>query len=436
MRVLVTDGENRAALAITRALGRLGHHVIVGDRGRQALAQASRYCRGRIVYPDPVASPDAFVTELARLARDHGAEVLIPVADITTFLVTGHRERFACAVPCASEEVTKRAANKVDIMRTAERIGVPVPTSVVVHDPSLVPDVAHLGYPIVIKPWQSRIRTPQGWATTSVSYADSQADLLRDLASRPAHEFPVLLQECVGGPGVGVFACVHQGQTVATFSHRRLRERPPWGGVSVLCESAEVDPVAGGHAIRLLEAIGWQGAAMVEFKRDERDGLPKLMEINGRFWGSLQLAVDAGVNFPALVMQTVTGEPFAPQPPYRVGIRERWLWGDVDALLVSLRPGRDAARLAGRSRLRAIRDFLEFVAPDLHYDNPKWDDRAPFVAETRSWLSKLVGGARRQTRQAEVPDALARARAVPPAAGPDSPDRPPVPDALRRGRTR
>lgn len=396
MRVLVTDGDNRATLAITRALGRLGHTVVVGDRRRErlALAQASRYCRIAVSYPDPVTASDAFVEALALLTREHRVDCLIPVADITTFLVTGQRDRFACAVPCADAAVVARAANKVEIVQTAERIGVPVPTSVVVHDRTHMPPCDHLGYPLVIKPWQSRIRTASGWATTSVSYADSPADLARDLAARPLHEFPVLLQERLVGPGVGVFACVHQGRLVATFSHRRLRERPPWGGVSALSESAAVDPVAGGHAGRLLEAIGWQGAAMVEFKRDERDGLPKLMEINGRFWGSLQLAVDAGVNFPSLVMQTVTGDAFPPQPPYRVGVRERWFWGDVDALLVSLRPGSNAARLAGRSRLRAIWDFLELAAPGLYYDNPKWDDLAPFAAETRSWFATLMGGAR------------------------------------------
>ena len=395
MKVLVTDGENRATLAITRALGRLGHHVIVGDHRTDSLAQASRYCRTRVAYPDPVGDSDGFLETVARLTRDHQVDVLIPVADITTFLVTSHRQQFTCAIPYADAAVVARAANKVDVLRTAERIGVPVPASVVVENPREIPPVDHLGYPLVIKPWQSRIRTAQGWASTSVSYADSPDHLARDLAARPAHEFPVLLQERLVGPGVGVFACVHDGRPVATFSHRRLRERPPWGGVSVLCASAAVDPVAGGHATRLLEAVGWQGVAMVEFKRDLRDGVPKLMEINGRFWGSLQLAIDAGVNFPSLLMQTVTGEPFAPQPPYRVGIRERWFWGDVDALLVSLRPGRNASRLAGLSRLRAIQEFFEFRAPDLHYDNPKWDDRAPFVAESRSWFRTLAHGAKR-----------------------------------------
>lgn len=395
MKILVTDGENRAALAITRALGRLGHEVIVGERRDGALAQTSRYCRTRVVYPDPVADADRFVEALTHVTRAHGVDVLMPVADITTFLVTGHRDRFSCAVPCASAAVVERAANKVDILDTAAAIGVPVPVSVIVDDPAHVPPVDHLGYPLVIKPWKSRIRTEQGWASTSVSYAESPEALRRDLTARPRHEFPVLLQERLVGPGVGVFACVHQGRLVATFSHRRLRERPPWGGVSVLSESTPVDPQAGAHAARLLEAIGWQGAAMVEFKRDVRDGVPKLMEINGRFWGSLQLAIDAGVNFPALVLQTVTEQPFGPPAGYRTGVRERWFWGDVDALLVTLRPGRHAARMIGRSKLRAVRDFCAFLGTGLHYDNPKSDDWTPFVTETRTWFRTLAQGASR-----------------------------------------
>ena len=404
MKVFVTDGQNRAALAVTRALGRLGHHVVVGDRRLNSIAQASRYCRHRVAYPDPVKAPDAFVDALAALTRELDIDVLIPVADITTFLVTGHRFRFGCDVPCASADVVARAANKVEIVATAERIGVPVPRSVVVRCAHEVPSVEHLGYPLLVKPWQSRIRTADGWASTSVSYADSHAQLKKDLERRPAYEFPVLLQERLVGPGVGVFACYHEGQSVALFSHRRLRERPPWGGVSVLCASAAVDPAAGSFATRLLDEIEWQGVAMVEFKRDERDGVPKLMEINGRFWGSLQLAIDSGVDFPALLMQTVTGEPFAPQPPYKVGLRERWWWGDVDALLLSLLPGANAARVAGRSKLQAVREFLKFRAPDLHYDNPKWDDWRPFASETRSWFGNFAPSVQSASEAVPVPD--------------------------------
>ena len=84
---------------------------------------------------------------------------------------------------------------------------------------------------------------------------------------------------------------------VAFFAHKRLRERPPWGGVSVLSESAEPDPRLKALARQLLDDACWHGVAMVEFKVAP-DGTPYLMEINTRFWGSLQLAIDAGVDFP------------------------------------------------------------------------------------------------------------------------------------------
>src|SRR5687768_14456432 len=111
MRVLVTDGDNRAALAVTRSLGRAGHEVIVGERRSPSLAGTSRYCAGRIIYPNPVTAPDAFVDELIDVVRQNDVEALIPIADITTLLITGDRNRFECAIPFADVDVIDRAAD-------------------------------------------------------------------------------------------------------------------------------------------------------------------------------------------------------------------------------------------------------------------------------------------------------------------------------------
>jgi CelD/BcsL family acetyltransferase involved in cellulose biosynthesis/predicted ATP-grasp superfamily ATP-dependent carboligase len=382
MRVFVTDGENRAALAVTRSLGRAGHHVIVGEKHTPSLAHTSRYCSERVVYPDPVASSDAFVDRMAALVRQCRVDVILPVADITTFLVTRERERFApSAVPFADADVVERAANKVELMHTAMRLGVPVPRMVVVHDAEAIPE-HDLGYPVVIKPRQSRVRTPAGWVSSSVSYAATREDLARDLASRPPHHFPLMLQERIVGPGVGVFACYHEGKPVALFSHRRLRERPPWGGVSVLSESIPLSPRAKQYALALLDELKWSGVAMVEFKIDSRDDEPKLMEINGRFWGSLQLAIDAGVDFPGLLVQSAAAGPIAPQAPYRIGVQSRWLWGDIDSLLLSLFAKRRPARKTDANPGEAVLDFLKLWGRNLHYDNPKPDDVRPWFYES------------------------------------------------------
>lgn len=406
--VFVTDGSARAALAVTRSLGRLGHRVLVGEKALGALAHASRYCARAVVYPDPVTGPDAFVASLARTVNDEAVDVVLPVADIATMLVTRNRERFAsAAVPFAPAPLIDRAADKVDVLATAARLGVPVPRSQVVAYAGAIP--TSVEYPVVIKPWRSRVQTPRGWMSTSVSYASDRAALERDLAGRGAHEFPVMLQECIDGPGVGVFACYDRGRAVALFSHRRLRERPPWGGVSVLSESAELPPAAAAHATRLLDELQWHGVAMVEFKQDVHDGLPKLMEINGRFWGSLQLAIDAGVDFPALLMKTLEESAHVSQPPYRVGVRNRWFWGDVDSLLVTLFTG-DAPRRRRVPRWRSLAAFARLWGRNLYYDNPKTDDVWPWVVETGQWLAQgwrralaQVAPARRRFARAAAP---------------------------------
>lgn len=394
MRVLVTDGANRAALAITRSLGRAGHHVVVGEKETGSLAATSRYCAEQFQYEDPLGASGAFIASVAEAAAKHRIDVLVPVSDVTTFLITRHRARFgSCAIPFAPADVVERAANKVGLMETAARLGVPTPRSAVVACASHVPEF-DFGFPVVVKPWQSRVLTGDGWQSTSVSYAQNAQGLVRDLAARQPYEFPVMVQERITGPGVGVFACYQDGKAVALFSHRRIRERPPWGGVSVLAESTSVCPLAGEYATRLLDDLGWAGVAMVEFKRDTRDGVPKLMEINGRFWGSLQLAIDAGVDFPRLLVEGANGR--TSPPSYRLGVRTRWFWGDVDSLLVSLFgtgvPPHNSRRLA------AAVEFLRLFGRDLHYDNPKWFDPQPFVTESLAWFRRATRDAVRRAR--------------------------------------
>lgn len=129
MKVLVTDGDNRAALAVTRALGRRGHEVVVAEKRIPSLAQTSRYCAHRAVYPDPARHDVEFIRSLAATVTSEQVDILLPVADITTILVTEHRAAFEprCQVPFANADSILRAADKVDMLRTANRIGVPTP---------------------------------------------------------------------------------------------------------------------------------------------------------------------------------------------------------------------------------------------------------------------------------------------------------------------
>jgi predicted ATP-grasp superfamily ATP-dependent carboligase len=110
------------------------------------------------------------------------------------------------------------------------------------------------------------------------------------------------------------------------------------------------------------------------------------MEINGRFWGSLQLAIDAGVDFPSLLVDCALDRCRESVPAYRAGVRGRWWWGDVDHLVARLR--RSATDLSlppdAPSRTRAIRDFFRTGARDAVF---RLADPVPFLVETAQWFT-------------------------------------------------
>jgi hypothetical protein len=167
--------------------------------------------------------------------------------------------------------------------------------------------------------------------------------------------------------------------------------------VSVLRESVALRDDVRACSEALLGHLGWSGVAMVEFKEDRASGTPYLMEINGRFWGSLQLAVDAGVDFPRLLLDRWEAqrdvETLPALPEYRLGVRSRWLWGDVDHLMWMLRRGRTPqARVAGLpGPLAALGSFLRPGGRRTRLEVLRWGDTGPFWRESRLWFRSLSG---------------------------------------------
>ncbi len=393
MKILVTDGNSRAALAITRSLGGKGHEVHVTSNTQKSISACSRYCHLHTSYPDPTTDRDAFLNVIEDLVKHQKIDVLLPVTDVCVLPIAEERARFEpyCAVPLPDWESISRAADKNDITELAHELGVATPASItLLHRDSI--DVRHLPipFPLVIKPYRSRVRDGNGWIHTAVDYALTTGELIRKLDKLSAAEFPVLLQERVRGPGIGLFYCFDRGQPVATFAHRRIREKPPSGGVSVLRESVLPHRQADEFGASLLRKLNWHGVAMVEFKLDDRDQTPKLMEINGRFWGSLQLAIDAGVDFPDLLVRMAAGEEISPVEGYKLGLRSRWFWGEIDLLMMYLLKSRDELRLpeGHDSRLWSILKVLSPFVQNQKMEILRLSDIKPWFYESLHWFNR------------------------------------------------
>src|SRR5690606_29733789 len=157
------------------------------------------------------------------------------------------------------------------LLARARRLGIAVPAQVVVAARADAPP-AELRLPAVVKPSRS---VPLGTAIrhkVTAAHVGTPAALLDLLRKTPAESFPLLVQQRIAGAGIGLFFLVWDGRVVARFAHRRLREKPPTGGVSVLSESVETSAELEAAALRLLEPASWRGVAMVEFKVDDATG--------------------------------------------------------------------------------------------------------------------------------------------------------------------
>lgn len=375
-RVFITDGHWRKSLAAVRGLGRRGVACAVGETTGLATAAFSKYCERRIVYSSPVHTPEKFMDEMRALVQKHNFQMLLPMEDATLRLFARFRDEFSkwTYLPVGPVEKIDFANRKDEVLTLAETLGIPVPKTWHITDLFQVAQVKdHLPYPVVIKP-----RTGSG--ALGVAYPETPAQLT---ALYPLiHEqypFP-LIQEKIPATGAGYgasFLMDEKGAVRASFVHKRLREYPVTGGASTLRESVHRDDIRE-MARALLSAIGWFGVAMVEFKIDPRDGRPKLMEINPRFWGSLALPIAAGVNFPYLLYKMARGETFSPVETYQTGVKCRWLL-----------PGDLLHFIYNPHRSRLLPGFFNFRERSTVYDILSLHDPLPVVGRILTPLTFL-----------------------------------------------
>lgn len=390
-RVLILDADQRSALAATRSLGSKGIEVVTADCLTPTLSGCSRYSTDHEVYCSPENKRN-FLADLSEIISRHSIKIVIPFAETTIYTIQDHRDQLPdVVIPIVDSDTQLLIANKADLVDLCEKNGVPAPKSIRCVGKQISEELLRdFNYPLVLKPSMSRVFYEGEWLNGSVKYAYSYSELV-DICEREKvfQHFDFLIQEYIEGHGVGVFLLYEHGRLVAQFSHRRIREKPPSGGVSVLCESVAMDAKLLDYSTRVLEMNNWHGVAMVEWKVDANDK-PFLMEINARFWGSLQLAVDAGVDFPYLLYLLCANRGVDnPVKNYRVGQRLRWLLGDLDRLYLVLR-----SKVVARDKLRSVAEFMKLFGSNTKYEINRISDPGPFLYELKYYIRNILGAGR------------------------------------------
>ncbi|HEX3866314.1 MAG TPA: hypothetical protein VHV78_06145, partial [Gemmatimonadaceae bacterium] len=252
--ILVTDGIARTALAVVRSLGRAGYPVYVcASRGR-SLAGASCYAVTQREVPAPLRDPIDFADAIVGLVKEWNISIIIPVSEEAMLALLPAAERMpGVRIPFAPLDVFKRVADKGAVTEMAATLGIAVPEQVVMTKRDVRPSaVDRLGFPLVLKPARSVAGDGAERSKMGVSYANDRKELVRQLDELPQQAFPLLVQRRIDGPGTGVFILLWQGEVLATFAHRRVREKPPSGGVSVLSASIAPDGATLERSVALL----------------------------------------------------------------------------------------------------------------------------------------------------------------------------------------
>lgn len=220
-----------------------------------------------------------------------------------------------------SYDILVKAIDKYEVTKIADKIGVPHPKTLLVDEISNFKEtMKYLGVPIVIKP---RV----GTGGHGLTYANSTDELKGKIKIAEKRFGEVVLQEYIPpflphpeyfpiGVSV-VFDQNNEPRCVFTSTEKHcIRQHPPTGGDSIATTSISHHPKATEYAIKLLKEIEFIGPALVQFKVDIRDNLPKLLEANGRLPGATFLRTAAGIDMALITFETMVGKDVDFQQEY------------------------------------------------------------------------------------------------------------------------
>ncbi len=379
--VLLTYAWVRSSYAALKSLTRLGLNVAVADTGKVGMGQWSRFSKFAGILSNPQVHPAQFITDINKLLVKTEAGFLLPGHDETEVLAKfRHQLPPAVILPIDEYEKIYHANDKSWTSAFAISHDIPTPATIKWRDfGELERGLAQLDGPFVIK-------LRRGNSAKGVFYAKTRGDV-QAICTRLIERFELtpdrypIIQERVWGEGWGVSCLYWQGERIASFTHKRLREKTATGGTSTLRQSLR-HPELENYAHKLLDALSWHGLAMVEFKYDPVAKQGWFIEINPRLWGSIHLAIAAGVDFPALLyIAAMQGGDAARKMSHqqKEGIIARWYLGD---LII-------AASALKRFNLRKVVSLMQPGGADTLDD---WDSRDPtaFLGEAAYYLMNAV----------------------------------------------
>ena len=380
-RVLVLGEDTRSFLTVIRSLGRAGLEVHVAWCPPDSSSLQSRYVskvhwiRG-YQHGDP-----ACLAEFLELLRRESFDLVIPCQDSAILPLQRWRNQIEPVAPIylLPERALEIAFSKQKTYELAEELGICLPRQRVVHSSAEVQAAAdEFGFPLVLKPQasvelrnvSSRNKVIKLWKQSDLAHAETVV----------AEKGCVLIQEHFSGVGLGVEVLCRAGEILTAFQHERIHE-PLFGGGSSYRKSVPLHQALLESTARLMKALDYTGVAMVEFKMNPNSGKWILVEINGRFWGSLPLSVAAGIDFPRYLYEMLRlGRTSFPRSYNTNHYARNWVL-DLYWLRENLASDRSDPTLMTVPLPVVAKEAQNVILLRESSDTLTWDDPRPALAE-------------------------------------------------------
>lgn len=317
MSVFLTNSKWKMTEAGIRALISNNVDVVAGDTRQRIF---NPFPRTKFVkYPLP--EREEFIPHIYKIIENSNVEVLFPMSNDTVIKISENKKLLEelCVVPIPEHETLLKAHDKLKTARLAESLNIPTPKTYFFNDvDSLISFSETIDYPLIIKPRMG------GGASVYLYKVNSKNELISAYNTITKNYGQPIIQEYI--PGNSEQMCTvnalfdKKSVPLVLFTAKKIREYPIKGGVTS-CGISTYEPELIEFATRLFSQIGWYGVAEIEFKVDPRDGKPKLIEINPRFWQYLQLPIACGVNFPYLLYKIALDEEIEYESTYKMGLK-------------------------------------------------------------------------------------------------------------------
>ena len=392
--VAVLGADSPIGLTVIRELGGHGVPVLALGKNSDSISRYSRHARDFAVIEAPLAE------WLPALVREKNLAAILAISEHHLIELAELKGTLGdCLVLAPDSDKLAIVLDKRRTLEIAARLGLAVPETwqPLPHE-DFARRAAVLAYPVAVK-WPDPNTVAGsldalGIALEKVEYAAHAPALLGILARYNRMGAWPLVQTWCPGEGLGQMLHMANGKATLKFQHRRLREWPPTGGASSFCEAVPLARHAGQmeRSEALLRTIGWEGPAMVEYRFDQKTGTYWLMEINGRFWGSLPLAWHCGAHFAWETYRRRALCQNDPAPLPRSNRKARYVFPDVKHLVAIIRD--ESLAIAGRIKF-AVRFLLDFLDPRVRYYVWSSSDPLPLLGDVKGALGRRLKTGRR-----------------------------------------